>query len=111
MTKKNTDPKLIYSKHCQDVSVDGHRFQVNIISSDQDPEWCLEIVDEHAMSHVWETTFKTDGDALEAAMVAFQDEGAAGFLQPETNVVPFQAPLSNPVSGSRTETSNNGEDK
>lgn len=89
MTSKNTEPTLIYSDHCQDIMVEGHRFTVSIVSSDQNPEWCLEVVDEHSMSHVWEATFETDSEALEAAMIAFNDEGAAGFLQPDTNVIPF----------------------
>lgn len=97
MTSKNTEPTLIYSDHCQDIMVDGHRFTVSIVSSDQNPEWCLEVVDEHSMSHVWEATFETDSEALEAAMIAFNDEGAAGFLQPNTNVIQF------PTAGSKKE--------
>lgn len=89
MTSKNTEPTLIFSDHCQDIMVDSHRFTVSIVSSDQNPEWCLEVVDENSMSHVWEATFETDSEALEAAMIAFNDEGAAGFLQPDTNVIPF----------------------
>ncbi len=89
MTSKNSDPKLIQSNLCQDVMVDGHRFSINIISTDQNPEWCLEIIDENSVSHVWEATFETDVEAFQAATIAFEDEGASGFLQPETNVVPF----------------------
>jgi hypothetical protein len=87
--KKGQEPELIYSEYCQDVMVDGYRFEVNIVSSDIDPAWCLEVVDIHGMSHVWEATFETDSEALEAAMIAFNDEGAAEFLQPDTNVIPF----------------------
>lgn len=89
MTKRGREPELIYSDHCQEVMVDGYRFEVNIVSSDMDPSWCLEVVDIHGMSHVWEATFETDSEALEAAMIAFNDEGAAGFLQPDTNIIPF----------------------
>lgn len=89
MTGKNADPEIIYSKLCQDLMVDDHNFTISIVSTDQHPEWCLEVVDENSMSHCWEATFDTDAEALEAAMIAFQDEGAAGFLQPQSNVVPF----------------------
>lgn len=86
---KNIDPELIYSKHCQDYMVDGHRFEISIVSSDQYPEWCLEVIDENGMSHVWEAQFETDDEALEAVMIAFNDEGANSFLQQDTNVIPF----------------------
>lgn len=89
MTKSGQEPVLMYSDHCQAVMVDGYRFEINIVSSDMDPSWCLEVVDIHGMSHVWEATFETDAEALEAAMIAFNDEGAARFLQSETNVIPF----------------------
>lgn len=69
--------------------VDGYRFEINIVASDIDPAWRLEVVDIHGMSHVWEATFETYSEALEAAMIAFKDHGGAGFLQPDTNVIPF----------------------
>lgn len=95
MTGKNTDPEIIFSKLCQDLMVDGHRFTISIISTDQNPEWCLEVIDEHSMSHCWEAVFDTDAEALQAAMIAFNDEGAAGFLQPATNVIQFPSTGSN----------------
>jgi len=89
MTDKETEPEVIYSKLCQDLMVDGHGFTVNIISTDQNPDWCLEVIDENGLSHCWEAVFETDGEAFEAALIAFEDEGAAGFLQPASNVVQF----------------------
>lgn len=83
------DPKLIYSALNQAFSVDGHRFEINIISSDVDPLWCLEIVDEHGTSHVWDDQFESDKLAFDTAMQAFQDEGAAGFVGQDNNVLPF----------------------
>ena len=83
------EPVLIFSPLNQKFAVDGHVFEICIVSSDQYPEWTLEVVDEFGMSHVWGAEFETDAEAFEAAMIAFEDEGAAGFLQPETNVVPF----------------------
>lgn len=94
MTSTTPDPEIIRSNLCQDVVVDGHRFSVVIVSTDQDPEWCLEVIDEYAMSHVWDATFEIDSEALDAAMIAFNNEGAAGFLQPKTNVIAFPAPSS-----------------
>jgi hypothetical protein len=75
------EPTLIRSKHCQDVLVDGHRFSINIVFSSDHSGWCLEVIDEHSMSHAWATVFDTEDEALKAATVAFEDEGAAGFLQ------------------------------
>jgi hypothetical protein len=83
------EPVLTFSPLNQKVAVDGHVFEINIVSSDQYPEWILEVVDEFGMSHVWGAEFETDTEAFAAAMIAFDEEGAAGFLQPETNVVPF----------------------
>lgn len=95
MTSKDSEPKLLFSGLCQDILVDEERFSISIVSSDQHPEWCLEVVDKHGMSHVWDATFDTDAEAMEAAMIAFNEEGAAGFLQPVTNVVPFPVKPSN----------------
>ena len=89
MQGQDDEPELIYSKHCQDVVVDGHRFTISIISSDQDPEWCLEVIDERGTSHVWDATFENDDEALKAATIAFEDEGAAGFLNQQSNVIQF----------------------
>lgn len=89
MTSKDSEPQLVYSDLCQDMMVDGERFSVSIVSSDQDPSWCLEIIDKYGTSHVWDAPFETDAEAMQAAMIAFDEEGAAGLLDQETNVVPF----------------------
>jgi hypothetical protein len=89
MTSNNSEPTIIRSTLCQDVIVDGYRFSVNIFATVEYPGWSLEVVDMHGMSHVWDAEFETDADALEAAMIAFNDEGAAGFLAPDTNIIPF----------------------
>lgn len=83
------DPEIFHSKLCQDVFVDGHRFEIKIFNSDQYPEWCLEVVDERGTSHVWDAQFDGDDEALAAALLAFEDEGAEGFLNPDPNVIPF----------------------
>ena len=74
-------PQVIRSKHCQDVLVDGHRFNISIVFSDAHSGWCLEVIDEHSMAHGWAMVFDTDDEALEAATIALHDEGAGGFLQ------------------------------
>jgi hypothetical protein len=99
MTSKTTEPQLIRSELCQDRVVDGELFEISIVSTDQNPEWCLEVIDKHGMSHVWGATFDTDAEALEAATIAFSDEGAAGFLQTDTNVVPFPSGTSDKGAG------------
>ena len=77
---------VIRSKHCQDFLVDGHRFTVSIYTSEEHLGWCLDIIDEQSMSHGWSVTFETEREALEAALIALADEGAAGFLQPGTPI-------------------------
>ena len=84
MPKQAQISEPIRSKHCQDVMVDGHRFSISIVYSDVHSVWCLEVIDEHLVAHGWSVVFESEDEALEAALIAFHDEGAAGFLQPDT---------------------------
>tara|TARA_B110000977_G_C10675187_1_gene337286 strand:- start:148 stop:396 length:249 start_codon:yes stop_codon:yes gene_type:complete len=81
MTNQAQIPEVTRSKHCQDVMVNGHRFSISIVYSGAHSGWCLEVIDEHSMAHGWAAVFETECEALEAATIAFHDEGAAGFLQ------------------------------
>lgn len=81
------DPAVIHSRHSQHVLVDGHRFEIKIFCTDQDPDWCLGIIDARGTVHAWESAFEDDDEALEAALLAFEEEGAEGFLNPD--VIPF----------------------
>jgi hypothetical protein len=60
----------------------SHRFNISIVFSDAYLGWCLEIIDEYSMAHGWAAVFDTEDEALEAATIAFNTDGAAGFLQP-----------------------------
>lgn len=66
-----------------------------LVSTDQDSEWCLEVIDQSSMSHVWSASFKRDREALEAVMITVNSKGAVGVLKPQTNVVAF--PTSNSI--------------
>jgi hypothetical protein len=85
------EPDLISSEYTQKIEQDGYRFQINIISSTIDPEWCLEIVGENGTSVCWEETFQHDDEAYEAAMLAITEEGSTMFDEPPkpSNVIPF----------------------
>lgn len=80
MENAKHSPEVIRSEHCQDVLVDGHMFSINIYTSEKYQGWCLDVIDGYSMSHGWSVTFDTECEALEAALIAFEDEGAAGFL-------------------------------
>lgn len=92
MNNITLESSVTFSERCQDVMVDGHRFAISIFSTELYLGWCLDIIDEFSMSHGWSVTFETEAEALEAAMIALEDEGAAGFLQ--ADIVPVMPNLS-----------------
>ncbi len=85
----DNEPDVIFSSVCQSFLVDGHRFEIKVFCTDQDPKWLLEVVDDDGTSHVWEAPFESDDEALAAALLAFEEEGADGFLNPNSNVISF----------------------
>ncbi len=72
------DLELIYSPLAQMYSADGHSVSIEIYRSDDSP-WILEVVDKHGTSTVWDEFFDTDQDALDAALLAIEEEGLASF--------------------------------
>jgi hypothetical protein len=75
-----TSQVLKLSPLSQAVAVEGHRFEISIISPEKKSEWTLEVLDDQGISHTWNDPFATDKEALQAALDAFAEEGAAGFL-------------------------------
>ena len=87
MTEK--EPNLINSSKSQKVDVDGYPFSIEIYRIETDKTWTLGVVDHEGTSHVWDEQFRTDKDARNAALQAFEAEGAVAFMRGD-NVIPFR---------------------
>ena len=90
------EPTLIYSLLNGHLSKDGVRVEVIIISSDLDPTWSLEVVNDIGTSTVWDNQFETDDQAYAAFRRVVEEEGMGAFdgsSPPEvSNVIPFRRP-------------------
>lgn len=82
------EPNLVNSGKSQSVTIDGHRFQIEIYRLERDETWTLEVVDEEATSHVWDDQFASDKTARDAALNEIQVEGAQQFMR-GNNVIRF----------------------
>ena len=65
---------LIYSAHCQTVTLDGKTVKVEIYSSGKN-DWILEVVDEDGNSTVWDDPFPTDAGAYKEFQRTLDEEG------------------------------------
>ena len=85
------EPTLIYSPLNGYFTKDGATVEVSIISTDLDPAWSLEVINDLGASTVWDQQFETDDQAYAAFRRAVEEEGMRTFLdQPEaSNVIPF----------------------
>lgn len=79
MTDEN-DPEIIYSDLSCEVELEGHLLTVEIYKSEINPEWILEVVNEHGTSTVWDIPFIADGMAWRAFENAVKEEGLEAFL-------------------------------
>jgi hypothetical protein len=88
------EPTLIYSPLNGHFTKDGVTVEVSIISSDIDPAWSLEVVNDVGTSVVWDEQFETDGQAYAAFRRVVEEEGMQAFAdQAEaSNVIPFRRP-------------------
>ncbi|KEJ96859.1 hypothetical protein SUH3_08775 [Pseudosulfitobacter pseudonitzschiae] len=66
------DIKIIESPLSQSVTVEGHRFNIQIYRG-QETSWTLEIVNSNGTSFVWDELFQTGKDALRAALADFKN--------------------------------------
>jgi len=75
-------------------SKDGLTVEVYIISSDLDPKWSLEVVNNAGTSTVWDTRFDTDEQAFTEFRRTVEEEGMIAFLDDEkaSNVLPHPCP-------------------
>jgi hypothetical protein len=79
----DSDPEIIYSEHCCDLMFEGHRLELHIYKTEEDPAWVLETVNEFGTSTVWDEVFISDGLALRAFEKACAEEGLKAFLTEE----------------------------
>ena len=73
------DIELIYSKHCQSLSINHKTVRVEIFSSGKN-DWILEVVDENNNSTVWDDLFSTDDEAYEEFQRTLAEEGIESMI-------------------------------
>jgi hypothetical protein len=70
------------------ISLDGVTVDVKIYKLEGDPQWVLEVTNEHGTSTVWNIEFDSDEEAYGAFQLVVDEEGMQAFLD-EDNVIPF----------------------
>jgi len=79
-----TDPEIIMSPLCREISGDDTKIQVDIYRGEDKSGWILEVIDEENASTVWNDPFDTDQEALDAVMEVIEQEGIRSFLEGDT---------------------------
>jgi hypothetical protein len=69
---------LIYSKHCQSVTVDNKTVRVDIYGFGRE-DWVVEVVNEADISIVWDEQFKSDDAAYDEFKRTLREEGIEAF--------------------------------
>jgi len=80
------DPEIIYSKHNKRVSGvgdDPRQVEVYIYTTEGEPGWILEVVNDQNTSWVWDQVFDTDDAAYNAFNTALKEEGMDVFFGEE----------------------------
>ena len=72
--------ELVASPLSQRLLVEGHPFEINIYRGVDEPDWVLEIVNAKGTSIIPDQRFKSDQDALGAALADFENEPIEEFL-------------------------------
>ena len=83
-----SDPNIVSSGLSKKVTVEGHRFKIDIYKLETDTTWSLEVIDTDGTSTVWDDQFDTDQLALDEVMGAIEKEGLAAFRD-SSNVIKF----------------------
>jgi len=86
--KQMPDPNIITSGLSQRVTVEGHKFSIEIYKLENDLKWVLEAVDEEGTSIVWDDQFDSDQAALDEVMMSIEDNGIGAFRE-SANIIPF----------------------
>lgn len=55
-----SDPEIIMSPLCREISGDDTKIQVDIYRGEEDTSWVLEGIDEENASTVWDDPFDSD---------------------------------------------------
>jgi hypothetical protein len=76
-----SDPVIIMSPLCREISGDDTKIQVDIYRGEDDSGWVLEVIDEENGSTVWDAPFNTDREALDEVMRVLEREGIRAFLE------------------------------
>ena len=79
-----SDPEIIMSQLCREVTGDDTRIQVDIYRGENEAGWILEVIDEENASTVWDDPFDTDQEALDAVMKVIDRDGIRSFLEGES---------------------------
>jgi uncharacterized protein len=74
------DYPIIDSPLSQSLLVEGHRFEISIYRGVDEPDWILEIINAKGTSFIPVGRFRTDKDALGAALADFENEPIEDFL-------------------------------
>ena len=83
-----TDPEVIMSPLCREISSDGTSIQVDIYSLEDRDGWQLEVIDETGASTVWDELFETDQAALDEVLTTIEKEGIRSFLEIKPEPLP-----------------------
>jgi len=78
-----SDPVIIMSPLCREISGDGTMIQVDIYRGEDDSGWILEVIDEENASTIWDESFDTDQEALDAVLIVIERDGIRSFLEGE----------------------------
>ena len=78
-----SDPEIVMSPLCQEISKDGTKIQVDIYRGEDESGWILEVVDEENASTVWDEPFDTDQEALDAVLIVIEKDGIRSLLDGE----------------------------
>ena len=78
-----SNPEIIMSPLCREITVDGITFQIDIYRGEDDSGWILEVIDEENASTVWDEPFDTDQEALDAVLIVIKRDGIKPFLEGE----------------------------
>lgn len=78
-----SDPEIIMSPLCREITGDGTRVQIDIYRGEDDSGWILEVIEEENASTVWDPPFDTDREALDTVMKVIERDGIRSFLEGE----------------------------
>jgi len=87
VSKAMSDPGIVMSPLCREITADGTTIQVDIYRGENEPGWILEVIDEENASTVWDEPFDTDQEALDAVMKVIEHDGIRSFLEGESEMM------------------------